>query len=410
MVAMNRNYNLDRSANRRRFELTTQHRPKRPEGAACPTAEGASPPLCRDSVAGLSKPHTKTTNIPTRSRLTYYKGAALIDIEGPSSCISAIPSRGGKRREISGMSKGSQMRFKQKLAMIKCDEMTNALTVCLTYPRDVVKPEEWQIYKYHLFVFNQSVKRQYPASSGVWALEFQRSGAPHFHLLIFGLRSHAIEKLRQWMQATWYKIAHNGDKHLGRAGTTIEWVKHGGGVMGYMAKYMSKSYQKDRGGHTGRMWGKFGELPMGECKQLALTEKQVIKIRRWARKRMESHVNNARWSAFLNGRNPRKPSPSEGIVYKNPEALGDRMFWNQAKSAFHGGAKSFLSVRVLPATKIEDEVYEYGIRTSSTTTRCVNNFRPPSRWKAKCNDRVRLICHVDILIAAILRAVERNLI
>lgn len=409
---MNRNYNLDRSDNRRCFETKTQRAPKHPEGAAHQTEEGASSSLAcvGKIVAGLSKPHTITTDNPSHSQLTYYKGAALVDIEGPPSSIKIVPSGGGKRREISGMSMGSRMRIKQKLAKVRCEEMSNALTVCLTYPRDVVKPHEWKNYKNHLRVFNQAVGRHYAGCSGIWVLEFHKSGAPHFHLLIFGLRSYDLNQLRQWLQKKWYDVAHNGDVHLGRAGTTIEWVKHGGGVMGYMAKYMSKSYQKDRGGHTGRMWGKFGELPIGEFKQLDLTEKQIIKIRRWARKKMENDVNNARWRDFLNGWNPRKPSPSEGIVYKNPEALGDRIYWNQAKSAFHGGAKSFQTVRILPATKIDNEIYEYGLRLSFTCTRIVNLFRPPSRWKAKCNDRVRLICHADSLINALSKALERKLL
>ncbi|MEY4483986.1 MAG: hypothetical protein RL693_1438, partial [Verrucomicrobiota bacterium] len=240
---MNRNYNLDRSDNRRCFDRPNQSGPLAPhagvpEGAASRTGLAVVPSgtLSEQKVAGLSKPHTiTTTSTPppktaSTSRITYYKGAALVDIEGPSHSTQSVPSRGGKRREISGMSSGSRMRIKQKLAKVKCEEMSNALTVCLTYPRSVVLPEEWQIYKNHLRVFNQSVKRHYEGCSGIWVLEFQKSGAPHFHLLIFGVRHLAIEDLRQWMQTKWYETAHNGDIHQGRAGTTIEWAKHGGGV------------------------------------------------------------------------------------------------------------------------------------------------------------------------------------
>lgn len=414
---MGRTYNLNVSpVNRRRFEPKPQRGQERPEGAACPTGSGALLPLVRDSVAGLSKPHTITTTplqkpAPT-SRLTYYKGASLVDIEGPRHSIQTVPSRGGKRREISGMSLGSRMRIRQKMAKVKCEEMTNALTVCLTYPRNVVLPEEWQVYKNHLRVFNQSVKRHYEGSSGIWVLEFQKSGAPHFHLLIFGLRHLEIEDLRQWMQAKWYEIAHNGDIHQGRAGTTIEWAKSGGGVMGYMAKYMSKSYQQDKAGHTGRMWGKFGELPIGKLEQLECTEKQMIKIRRWARKKTEKDVDQGRWNAFLrpNGKSSRKPSPAFGQVMPNAHCHGGRMYWEKAKSAWHGGADSFSFYTVRPPIEIGGELRIYGVCSSSTDTKVVEMYRPPSRWKAKCNDRVRLICNADAFMQAIATGIERDLI
>jgi hypothetical protein len=94
----------------------------------------------------------------------------------------------------------------------------------------------------------------------------------------------------------------------------------------------------------------------------------------------------------------------------NAHCHGGRMYWEKAKSAWHGGADSFSFFTIQPQEKIAGELRIYDVCASWTITRVVETYRPPSRWKAKCNDRVRLICNADAFMHAIATAIERNLL
>jgi hypothetical protein len=88
-------------------------------------------------------------------------------------------------------------------------------------------------------------------------MEFQRRGAPHFHLMLFD--APFID--RSWLSLAWFRCVGSWDwKHL-KAGTNIEGV-HGAGetarVVAYVSKYMAKVYvrQSTSGSDTiGRVWG-----------------------------------------------------------------------------------------------------------------------------------------------------------
>jgi hypothetical protein len=88
----------------------------------------------------------------------------------------------------------------------------------------------------------------------VWKLEPQRRGAPHFHLLLFGLEE-GLSK--DWLSRSWYEVVGSGDERHLRAGTRVEGIRSWRGVMSYAAKYLGKleSLPKDWLGGVGRWWG-----------------------------------------------------------------------------------------------------------------------------------------------------------
>ena len=86
-------------------------------------------------------------------------------------------------------------------------------------------------------------------------MEPQRRGAPHFHLLLWGLRRSA--HLLRWVSLTWYEVVGSGDgRHL-QAGTRVEALRSWKGVMSYAAKYSAKMVEELPEGweHVGRWWG-----------------------------------------------------------------------------------------------------------------------------------------------------------
>jgi hypothetical protein len=185
--------------------------------------------------------------------------------------------------------------------------------ITLTYPgtwhRD---PERW---KQQLKAFMAALFRKWERAWGIWRLEFQKRGAPHFHLLLWdGPTVEAIEARRQngklcmvaipgsrswknrsvfaWLSDTWFRVVGSGDEKHRQAGTRIEPVISVNGVMAYAAKYLAKPTEEQTEifeGGTGRHWARIGEerWRIEEYSQ-DLTGPEALKMRRVMRKFIES--------------------------------------------------------------------------------------------------------------------------
>lgn len=126
-----------------------------------------------------------------------------------------------------------------------------AYIVTLTYPKDW--PSDGKEVKRHLECIKMWFKRH--GVSAFWFLEFQKRGAPHFHL--FTDKPVSKEDLSK----KWYQVVGSGDeKHL-KAGTQIQRIRKPHAVAAYAAKYATKKEQKEvpEGySNVGRFWGGWG--------------------------------------------------------------------------------------------------------------------------------------------------------
>jgi hypothetical protein len=126
--------------------------------------------------------------------------------------------------------------------------------ITLTYPADF--PLDGVLVKKHF----ELIRKWFVAHGvkGLWILEFQKRGAPHFHIFTPKIN---INKLA--LSRIWYKIVGSGDiRHL-NAGTRVEWLRVEHATASYCCKYASKMYQKEvPEGYVsvGRFWGLFGGL------------------------------------------------------------------------------------------------------------------------------------------------------
>jgi hypothetical protein len=162
--------------------------------------------------------------------------------------------------------------------------------VTLTYPGEwaSVLPNG-RALKRHLQAyrkrFTRYVKRFGVSSwSALWFLEFQERGAPHVHLLVWGLDGVKRDLLRKWSSRAWARIVGHADKsefqkHL-KAGSSIQKMraKH----FGYAAKYASKMRQKvvpAEFSDVGRFWGLWScTLPAGEVFSFKLDTAKYLKF------------------------------------------------------------------------------------------------------------------------------------
>jgi len=190
---------------------------------------------------GLSASH-----ISPRPRLEVAVTGRLVRL---SAGVEVKGRRGGGRRgRVKGFSKGSRRRLMRLFASLN-QRISPPIFITLTYPAEW--PEEPWVWKRHLDTFCKRVLRRWPRAAIIWRLEFQRRGAPHFHLLVFNVRF--IPK--EWLSSAWNEVVRGGREHRA-AGTRVERVRSWKGVFSYVSKYMAKVEEVD--GYTGRVWGVYG--------------------------------------------------------------------------------------------------------------------------------------------------------
>jgi hypothetical protein len=200
------------------------------------------------------------------------------------------PESGGKRGKVTGFSKKSKRRMLKKMMCFDWSHLiggkhspeAKAVFLTLTYPCDY--SDDWRDWKADLRALGERIRREFGSLVGLWKLEFQKRGAPHFHILLIFESKTWVEFFKVWVSKAWYEVVGSGDeKHL-RAGTNVRRVTGPvGRLMRYLSKYMAKDYQVSF--PTGRVWGVWGDIPEGEVKVYQVDWVEFLRrVRKWGKK------------------------------------------------------------------------------------------------------------------------------
>lgn len=160
----------------------------------------------------------------------------------------------------------------------------------LTYPAEY--PLDWRIWKSDLKRFKQMLLRRWPQAQGIWKLELQRRGAPHYHIVLSLGKWVSIKRFRQWVDAAWARIAHEHDQYGGKYACRTEMIFSTRHAMNYAAKYCTKPNLApvdddgviltlpDLGETIGRHWGRIGKLDCGiyEAQKISLQELTFTRV------------------------------------------------------------------------------------------------------------------------------------
>lgn len=201
------------------------------------------------------------------------KFETYVHLEAQGNLVAIKPSYslsgkygGGTRGSVTTFSAHSRRRMLRKLARIAPKRV---VFVTLTYPERYPDPAQ---AKNHLRAFFERIRRRFPQSSGIWRMEFQERGAPHFHILFCELPFIPFSELRRW----WSEIIHDFvDGHLPRV--RIEKIKSRRGAFYYCAKYCAKmdtpgvvplSLSSTHICTVGRFWGVFNRNHLPYAEQL----------------------------------------------------------------------------------------------------------------------------------------------
>ncbi len=215
----------------------------------------------------------------------------------------------GVIREFSARSKGRMMCYIASVdwaGLRYADERLVMLT--WTYPgdwRDVAPTP--QVAVEHL----NSMAKKFKRDTGrplrcVWVREFQKRGAPHFHLLASVPDQIKGRSFAQWQSQAWFETVGSGDERHLEAGTRIDYEEglrasiDPKRAAAYFGGYTSKDkgYQTDGpdgwtndNGSIGAFWGRRGLRTA--TAEVALTPDDVIQIKRVIRNMIRAQKRTA---------------------------------------------------------------------------------------------------------------------
>ena len=251
-----------------------------PDGAGSAAQAPESPERAefrrRAALLGLSSVHIPSPQRP--GTLRFFVGGSVVKLKGDPGVAGAIGVRGA----IRGFTKAARKRMLQFLQSVDCEVVGLPLFVTLTYPGEW--PGDPLRWKRDLDTWLHRLRRAFPAAWAVWRLEPQRRGAPHYHMLVFGL-----PKLpREWLSRTWFEVVGSGDERHLRAGTQVQRVDSWRRVIGYAAKYLAKEVAALPGAWqegVGRWWGVHNrQAAKREAMEVELGAKAFYRVRRVLRR------------------------------------------------------------------------------------------------------------------------------
>ena len=168
---------------------------------------------------------------------------------------------GGIRGKITEWSKQSRSRCERHIRNVEEGSIRAFLT--LTYPAEY--SNDGLMIKRHLKAMVKRLKRM-GVADGIWFLEFQKRGAPHFHCFLSQWPRSGVDGVAH----AWYEVvgSDNPDHlawHLGKLSgrPCLEWMRKPHAASYYASKYAVKSEQKtvpELYQNVGRFWGYWGDL------------------------------------------------------------------------------------------------------------------------------------------------------
>ena len=199
---------------------------------------------------------------------------------------------GGRRAEITSFSRASRRRMLLTLNSVNISKYPDLpLFLTLTYPANY--PTDPAVYKRHLDNFFKRFSRRYPYSAAIWRLEFQRRGAPHYHMLIFvdhrDYHNNMQQSLELWAVDAWREVINTNCAMHKIYGVDVAQLNDYKAVVSYCSKYMAKPADSpddnDYALAVGRYWGVHNrEYLIIDMVRVVISDDEFYRLRRLLRR------------------------------------------------------------------------------------------------------------------------------
>ncbi len=227
-------------------------------GERAPSAAGAA---AAASLSSNQNPTSYKKHRENRPSVRIAEGGSFLQVRIPSG--RSRPGTAGIRQPITKFTRSSRLRLLRHLNCVDRRKIAAGLAIFVTctYPKGFPSPED---AKRDADALRARFEREFGQRPGVWKLEPQKRGAPHFHLLIFMESAGDLAKHEHFWPRAWCEVVKSADPnhlrwHLGLLGGKnkhcVERVRTWNGVMVYAGKYLGKSCEAQGWEKPGRFWG-----------------------------------------------------------------------------------------------------------------------------------------------------------
>ena len=202
-----------------------------------------------------------------------------------------------KRGKVERFTNQSRRRLFKQLLKLNTGHEYHFIT--LTYPKEYSL--DFAVWKADLHKLSSGLRYHYPKIGFIWKLEYQKRGAPHFHLLAYIPSVHHIKELRDTVRKSWRKIIGETSTRSFQYSVQVDAVQDIKASVFYLALYQTKDLNERTDIPSGRVWGIYGRkhLPTGDCGQSTFSYEEQITLRRIIRRWAKASTRCKGYAEFL---------------------------------------------------------------------------------------------------------------
>jgi len=266
----------------------------------------------------------------------------VIEVQAVIPCQLPPWPIAGKKKKITDFSARSRRNLLKLLGRTRFNQLHFLYFATLTYHNSY--PNTSVRAKRDIKVFLQRLVKKHPDINYVWRYEFQRRGAPHFHLILawpIYVAGPGREKLEKELYSLWSDFLNCGCKHCQKHSVDVRKVTSYRQVRSYVSKYISKNPAPSPTDSPGRFWGHSSNLPCKPYVDVHLNPDSFERLRSLCHKILRSHgeksyqyaeIVNKSWSFFVLLDNDDRPEVLDAVFQYASETAQNTTYHERLKS------------------------------------------------------------------------------
>lgn len=254
--------------------------------------------LCQAFSALVNSAYVKAGN-----KIEVFENA--VTIQNDSCGHSRKPEVGAKRGAIHNFSTASRRRLLRLFSKTNVSLFSNMFFVTLTYHFENSYKDHSSNDDINLFLTN--LRQKLPRFFYIWRLEFQKRGAPHYHIALFFPHDsvgYNFSLLSKDVAETWNRIANPNSKAARQYAVKVDKLTSYRNAVAYLSKYVAKEDTEINPKFSARRWAASRDLPVVPIFSCNVSIDIVHQFRRIVRRFLKSQkVKSRKFIDYVNSCN-----------------------------------------------------------------------------------------------------------